>query len=321
MTKFSKTKPKPFRRHYNLKNWLTRHLQVSLSSLGRLYRNPFATLMTIAVIGIAMAMPTGLHTLVINVQTLNHSWEGGASISAFINTGLDEKAAASLAQEIASKPQVASSHFISRAESINEFRQFSGFAGALDVLDENPLPAVILVYPTQEYSVSEKTAELVQELSALPGIDLAQADLEWVKKLHGITQIVQRGALVLAFLLSAAVLLIIGNTIRLEILNRHAEIEINKMVGATDAFIRRPFLYDGFWYGLSGSFIAWLLIMLSFFLIDAPVARLAGLYESNYTLTSLSLSTSVLLLSAGALLGLGGSWIAVSRHLRQIEPD
>jgi len=310
-----------FRNHFSIGNWFSRHMQIMLASLGGLYRNPFSTLMTVSVIGIAMAMPTGLHTLITNVQNLNHNWDGGASISAFISTETTDKEAKQLAIKLARKPEIETTSFISRAESMEEFRRFSGFGSALETLDDNPLPAVILIYPTDEYSIAERTEELLNTIQSYPQVSIAQADLEWVKRLHGISKIVERGAFLLALLLSIAVLLIIGNTIRLEIQNRHAEIEINKIVGATNGFIRRPFLYDGFWYGLSGGIIAWLLISITFFFLSTPVANLAGLYESNYELTTLSAATSIILLFSGAFLGLLGSWIAVNKHLNAIKPE
>ena len=142
-----------------------------------------------------------------------------------------------------------------------------------------------------------------------------------VQRLHAITETARRGVLVLGALLALAVLLILGNTIRLEIQNRSSEIEIIKLVGATNAFIRRPFLYCGLWYGLFGGLIAWLLVSLSLWSLQGPIVRLAGLYHSDFALSVIHLQTLVVLLGVGALLGLAGSWISVGRHLQAIEPE
>ncbi|OQX46977.1 MAG: cell division protein, partial [Candidatus Sedimenticola endophacoides] len=170
------------------------------------------------------------------------------------------------------------------------------------------------------HSTPEAASALLDELQALDDVEFAQIDLQWVRRFHGITEIAQRTVLILGGLLGLAVLLVVGNTIRLEIENRRAEIEITKLIGGTNAFIRRPFLYSGLWYGLLGGLIAWLLVSLSLFLLESPVSQLAGLYESQFGLSGMGPGAFLLLLAGSALLGLLGSWIAVGRHLSAIEP-
>jgi len=152
-------------------------------------------------------------------------------------------------------------------------------------------------------------------------VELVQVDLEWVQRLQAMTGLLERAVLLLAVLFASAVLLVVGNTVRLEILNRREEIEIAKLVGATDAFIRRPFLYDGLWYGLLSGLMALGLLVTSLGLLAGPVEELAGLYQSAFRLHALPQAESLYLLTGGALLGLGGAWIAVGRHLRAIEPS
>ncbi|MCG8014049.1 MAG: ABC transporter permease, partial [Candidatus Thiodiazotropha weberae] len=192
---------------------------------------------------------------------------------------------------------------------------------ALQALDSNPLPNLLVIQPKVEYTTAETAEKLAQELRLLPEADIVQLDLQWVRRLQAITVIAQRAVVVLAALLSMAVLLIVGNTIRLEIQNRRTEIEITKLIGATNAFIRRPFLYTGFWYGLFGGLIAWFLVALSLILLSGPIAKLAQLYQSSFDLSSLDPITVLVLLSGSALLGLTGSWLAVGRHLSAIEPS
>ena len=161
---------------------------------------------------------------------------------------------------------------------------------------------------------------MTDSLSALPGVELAQLDVQWVKRLHAILQIIRRSVTALAALLSLAVLLVVGNTIRLDILNRRAEIEVTKLIGATDGFIRRPFLYGGIWYGLLGGILALALSGAALLLLREPVAQLSSLYASAFRLRMFDWRLAALVLGGGATLGWLGSWLAVGRHLKRIEP-
>lgn len=300
--------------------YLVRHAQVSLNSLGRLYRSPVASLMTAAVIGIALALPSGLYLLTANLQRLNTHWDGSANLSLFLHHAVTEKQARELESTLRKWPEIESLRLISPQQALAEFRELSGFGAALDVLDENPLPTVLAVKPARDHSDADSAALLLDRLRALPEVELAQLDLQWVRRFSAIIEIVRRSIWVMGALLGLAVLLIIGNTIRLEIQSRRDEIEITKLIGATDAFIRRPFLYSGIWYGLCGALLAGILIEVAFVQLDGPVRQLAGLYESGFALKTLSLGGTGVLLAGGATLGLLGAWLAVGRHLAAIEP-
>jgi cell division transport system permease protein len=277
--------------------------------------------MTSAVIAVALALPAGLHLLLGNLKQLSGGWDGAASISLFLRHEIDDRRAEALGRELEAWPQISGVRFVGRQQALEEFRELSGFGAALDALESNPLPALLVLEPAAEHRTPEPAQRLLQRLRELPETDIAQLDLQWVQRLHAITDMARRGVLVLASLLALAVLLILGNTIRLEIQNRHNEIEITRLVGATNAFIRRPFLYCGLWYGLFGGAIAWLLVTLSMWSLKGPVGRLAGLYHSDFALAVIHLQTLGVLLSAGTLLGLAGSWISVGRHLQAIEPE
>ncbi|PVV06609.1 MAG: cell division protein FtsX [gamma proteobacterium symbiont of Ctena orbiculata] len=302
------------------KIWLQRHAQVALASLGRLVNNHLASLMTCSVIGIALAMPVGLHVMLGNLQQVSGAWDSGASISVFLKQKVSDRQAASLAAKLRKHQRIEGVNLITREAALQEFQQLSGYADALEALDNNPLPAVLIVQPKADYTTAETAQLLLQELKLLPDAEIVQLDLQWVRRLQAITIIAQRAVVVLAALLGMAVLLIVGNTIRLEIQNRHAEIVITKLIGATNAFIRRPFLYTGFWYGLFGGLIAWLLIAIAITLLSGPIANLANLYESSFNLASFDFETILSLLLGSSLLGLAGAWLAVSRHLSAIEP-
>lgn len=304
-----------------LRVYLLRHMQVFFYSLGVLSRSPFATLMTTAVIGIALALPSGLHVVLQNAQQLSGGWDGAAQISLFLKRSVPNEEANRLARQLQKLPEVASVNYISRSEALQEFQRLSGFGDALEALKENPLPSVLVIHPTANASTPAATEKLLQRLQAYPPVDVAQLDMQWVKRLYVIMELVRRGVVVLAALLALAVLLVVGNTIRLAIQNRRDEIVVMKLIGGTDGFIRRPFLYTGFWYGLFGGVIAWLLVSLSLSILSDPVERLTGLYQSQFELSGLDFTTTGILLGTSILLGLAGSWLAVGRHLRDIEPS
>ena len=303
-----------------LGSYFISHLQSFFYSLGSMWRNPFSTFMTIAVIGIALALPSGLHVILKNVQGISTGWENAAQISLFLKTGVTEEKARNLRESLAAMPEIVSVKYLSPDDALNEFRQSSGFGDALNALDENPLPILLIVQPATEFTAPAQVGSLLDRLRGNSEVDMAQLDMEWIKRLYALMEIGKRGVLVLAALLALAVLLIVGNTIRLAIQNKRDEIEVQKLIGATDAFIRRPFLYSGIWHGFLGAIIAWLLVAISLWLLNGPVQRLSILYNSNFELGSLGLSASATLMMAGIMLGLLGAWAAVGKHLREIEP-
>lgn len=304
-----------------LQVYLLRHLQVALSSLGRLYRAPLASLMTSAVIGIALALPTGLYLLTGNLQRLSTYWDGSAGISLFLRRDISETQARRLGEKLKQWPEIDRVKLITADQALAEFRELSGFGDALDALDENPLPAVLALKPATGHTSADAAGRLLTRLRGLEAVDIAQLDLQWVERFNAMVELARKGIGLIALLLCMAVLLIVGNTIRLEIQNRRDEIEVTKLIGGTDAFIRRPFLYSGLWYGLSGALLAWLLVELAFWQLAGPVQQLAGLYQSDFALDAFSAAESLTLAGAGTLLGLLGSWLAVGRHLDDIEPS
>lgn len=304
-----------------MKNYLLRHAQVFFYVVGQLARTPLTSLMTTTVIGITLSLPSVLYVLIENVQSASRGWEGNASISLFLKNNVSLSAAENLSTRIRRIPGVAAVEHISREEALAEFKQLSGFGEALDALGKNPLPSVLVVHPMANGSDPVSLEKLLARLKQNNEVDLAQLDLEWVKRLHALLQIARRGVWVLAALLGLAVLLIIGNTIRLAILNRREEIVIIKLIGGTNAFIRRPFLYAGLLQGLLGGLTAWLLVSMSLWLIAGPVRDLANLYASSYWIQGLDLTATLGLLVLGGALGWLGSRLSVGHHLRQIEPS
>jgi cell division transport system permease protein len=305
-----------------LRSWLTRHLQTFFYTLGLLSRAPLASFLTAAVIGMALALPAGLYVLLGNVQDATRGWDGNNEASLFLKLEIGDREAETIADDVRDWPEVAAARVITRHQALEEFRQLSGFADVMDAFStDNPLPAVVVVEPAVEAGDAAAMEKLLGRRGELPQVDFAQFDLAWLKRLYAILRIVERGVLVLAVLLAAGVLLVVGNTMRLGIENRRQEIEIAKLFGATDAFIRRPFLYSGLLYGALGGVMAWLLVWVCFMLLGEPVQRLTALYSADYRLQGLDLWSSMVVLVGGALLGLLGSWLSVGRHLAAIEPS
>jgi len=304
-----------------LKNYILRHLQVMLFSLGQLWRQPLSTLMTIIVIGIALALPAGLYVLLDNIEEVSEQWDDATQISLFLQQDVFPDQAIQLNDQLSQWPQIAQTKYQSSSQSLEEFRHLSGLGTLLDSLPTNPLPAVIIVQPDEKDLRPDAIGSLLARLEALPEVEQAQLDMEWLQRLRSLNKTAQRGISILGLLLSLSVLLIIGNTIRLAILSRQSEIRVIKLVGGTDAFIRRPFLYTGFWYGVLGGIMAWLTLTFSLSLINGPVNELAKLYGSQFTLHWLSALLLLVLPMTGLILGVLGAWISVGRHLSAIEPS
>ena len=304
---------------HRLKHYLALHAQNLLGALGRMARQPVGSLMTIVVIAIALALPTGLRVLLNNAQILSGSWDGAIDFTVYLKLDVDTARAEELTRDVQAREDVTQTVFISRSEALAEFRAYSGFGEALDVLNENPLPHALIVRPASGDKADVEA--LAGALALMPETDFVQLDTAWVERLNGILDLARRVVDMATILLSLAVVLIIGNTIRLEINNRREEIQVVKLVGGSDGFIRRPFLYIGFFYGLAGAAMAALTVTLSLSLLASPTHALAQLYGSSFNLAGLTWLQTLLLLGSGALLGWAGAGVAAARHLRAIEPS
>ncbi|MGH8167164.1 MAG: permease-like cell division protein FtsX [Woeseiaceae bacterium] len=309
----------PAKRAGPLKTWLLRHVATSVGALGRLARQPFASLLTILVIAVTLALPAAMHVIIKNVQSLSSGWENALDFSLYLKSGTSIEDATRLADIIGKRADVEEVTLISSEQGLAEFKAQSGFGAALDHLTENPLPHTIVIRPGSG-NTEQSIALMHEELANLPETDFVQADTEWVERFHAILDILQRAIAIGSGLLGAAIVVIIGNTIRLDIQNRREEIEVTKLIGASNAFVRRPFLYSGLWYGLGGGLLALALVAYGMFALEEPAARLAGLYNSSFSLLSLTLTESLAIVGTGVLLGLAGSWLAAARHMRRIEP-
>lgn len=302
-----------------MRAYLESHKASLLDSLKRMAGQPIGSFLTCLVMGIALSLPMGLSLLLDNIERLGGSWQRAAQISLFLELKADEAQGRVLSQRIEKMDDVAEVEWISREQALEELQQQSGIGEALKELPDNPLPGVILVTPREVDKA--RLDGLRQRLAELPGVAQAQLDLGWVERLSAILKLGQRFVFGLTLLLVAALLLVIGNTIKLSIENRRAEIEVIKLVGGTDAYVRRPFLYSGAFYGLGAGILAWGVLAFGLDWLNEAVLRLAGLYGSNFSLGGVPVSEGVSLILGAVLLGYIGAWLAVARHLRELAPN
>jgi cell division transport system permease protein len=275
--------------------------------------------MTVAVIGITLSLPGGFYLFLKNINAMSGDFRSTTQITLYLDIKLSEQKARALERAISKTGNVASTEFISRQASLQAFRETSGFGRSIDTLSNNPLPHTIIVEPVSSADTFA-VKNLLNALQAMTEVKIAKLDTEWLERLYTILEIAKRSVVIVTILFSIAVLLVIGNTIRLDIQNRRQEIIVTKLIGATNAFIRRPFLYGGIWYGLLGGLMSWLIVEIGYLAIAGPLNRLNLLYQADLVLITFTFQDFIILVSSSTLLGLTGSWIAVARHLNQIEP-
>ncbi|GGD59343.1 permease-like cell division protein FtsX [Lacimicrobium alkaliphilum] len=296
------------------------HIRQALASLGELWRSPGASMMTIAVLGLSITLPSTLYILLKNTEKVSAGWEQASEITLFLHQNTQPGDIRQLTTRLSLWPEVESLKHIDKAEALNEFKQLSGFGDALNYLEENPLPDVILVTPDSKNTSPTAAGKLLEKLQKEREVELGQLDIQWLERLHGLVDIAKELVSVVAMLLFIAVALIIGNTIRLNILNKRDEILVLKLVGATDAFIQRPFMYTGFWYGLLGGLLAWFTTWLLLWWMSDSIGRVTQLYQTQFELTGLQGESLLGMLGLSVFLGLAGSLLSVHKHIRAIEP-
>lgn len=314
----AKSAPSPLREQ--AESYLSHHRRVARDSAQRLWQAPIASMMTWTVMGVALALPVALMLLLASLEGVSAGWESSARVTAYLNDSISIEEAQALKVTVSDDSRVAEVELIDRDTALAEFRDSSGLEDALDYLNENPLPHTLLVTPSESSRTADGVEMLLTVIEGLDGVERVQVDLGWLQRLNAMTDLLGRAVWVLALLLAAAVVLVIGNTVRLAIENRRDEILVAKLVGGTDAFVRRPFLYTGAWFGLGGGIVAWLLLQISLWWLSGPVERLAGLYRSEFSLNGLTFDGALALIIAAMLLGWLGAWVAVKRHLDDIEP-
>jgi cell division transport system permease protein len=297
------------------------HVRQALSSLGELWRQPVASLMTIGVLGLSITLPSTLYIMVKNTEKITAGWDQASEISLFLKPDISANRSQQLVARLNTWQEIESVVYIPADDALKEFQHLSGLGDAIAYLEKNPLPDVVLVTPTEKNGSPSAARALLDKLRQQREVDIGKLDIEWLERLYAVIAIASDLVMLIGVLLFIAVVLIIGNTIRLNILNKYDEIVVMKLVGATDAFIHRPFLYTGFWYGLLGGLMAWFAVIIILWWMDSSIATFAAMYQKEFNITGLTGSALFTMLGLSVLLGLLGSLISVQRHVRQIEPQ
>jgi len=302
--------------------WGRRQLYSFFSSLGTLLNHRVGTLMTVLVLGIAMALPLGLYMAVSNLRALDLQQEEWGAITVFLRSEAAEEQAVSLARLINQDLQ-ASAETISPEQGMEQFREASGFGQALELFDDNPLPWVLLVTPgpTDGSDLEEAVADLEAWLQNRAEVELVQVDFKWLQRLSGLLRLGEALVSVLTAVFSLAVIVVVANTIRMDVASRSEEIQVLSLVGAGNSFIRQPFLYSGFWYGFLGAWVALALFNLCLYYLRQPLEQLLDAYGNRFVVQNLDGSAVFLIVFTGGVLGFFGAWLSVQRHLRQISDN
>ena len=298
--------------------WLSHHSHALVLALKRLAGAPIGSLLSIIVIGIAFSLPAGIYMLLENLQAFSGQISGAPQLSLFLKLDASIDEVEQIESRLKQHPKIASFEFVSKESALEQFKQGSELADVVDTLEQNPLPDAFLI---NARSLSPGALEeLRAELQSWTKVEHVQLDSAWAKRLDSLLKLGRLAVLMLAALLSFALVAVTFNTIRLQILTKRDEIEVSKLIGATNGFIRRPFLYFGAMQGMAGGVAAWLILFFGIHLIDDELMGLMQLYEIDLRLYHLSYEDSLGLLLFSACLGWAGAWLSVANHLWQIEP-
>lgn len=296
-----------------IKGLLSLHVDGAIDALTRMRTQPLNTLMSLMVVAIALVLPTLLYIGGQNVAQFGGSLADTNRISFYLHTDISPTQIESLRAEMAEDPLVERVEFISTSQAAADFALWSGLGNIVETLENNPLPASLVVHPLDTRAAT--AIQLRQTFADKEGVSRATLDQAWVERLESLLSLVDRIVLALIAVLSMAVLFITGNAIRTHIASREAEIRVMALMGATRAFIARPFLYSGACQGLAGAMLAWVFVQLLLLLFQQPAQQLLAFYGEQYQFKGLDLRTSLVLLAGGLLLGWAGAWLSVSRHM------
>jgi cell division transport system permease protein len=301
-----------------MRAWFWHHLDAFRVTLARLVRTPVAMLLNVGVIGIALALPVGLYVALVNLQGFAHTLASDPQLSLFLALDAGRADTEKIAARLKNHAGVREARYVPREQALKELKASTGLADVVDSLPQNPLPDAFVVLPRD--SQPRALEQLRDEVRGWPKVTHVQLDTAWARRLEAGLKLARLAAGLLATMFAFALVAVTFNTIRLQILTRREEIEVSKLIGATDPFIRRPFLYFGALQGLAGGIAAWAIVWVSVWLLNGALAELAQLYASRFELRHLSPEDSLSLLAFSAGLGWFGSWLSVNQHLAAIEP-
>jgi len=290
-------------------------------SLSDMWRQPLATLLTVMVIAISLTLPSVCYMVWKNVSHAADQWYPAPQLTVYLNKTLDDSAAENVIAKLKQEDGIDKVNYLSRDEAMGEFRNWSGFGGALDMLEQNPLPAVAIITPKLNFQSSDTMQTLRDRVAAVDGVDEVRMDDSWFARLAALTGLVGQVAAMIGVLMIVAVFLVIGNSVRLSIFARRDTINVQKLIGATDGFILRPFLYGGALLGFAGALLSLLLSEVLVLRLESVVTQVASVFGTTFTLSGLSWDESLLLLLIAAMIGWIAAWLATVQHLRRFTPQ
>ncbi|MGT0149738.1 permease-like cell division protein FtsX [Vibrio metschnikovii] len=283
-----------------------------------LWQRPLGNLLTLAVISMALALPASLYLLTKNIASVAVNVTSPSQVSVYLQQGTPESRVMILKDQLESRPDIALVDYISPQQGLAELSQYAGFDQAISLLDEYALPGVLVITPSVEDN--QQIKRLAEEARQQANVTDVRLDEDWLARLDAIRHLAMIIVVSLSILMLSSIFLIIGNTLRFNVQANKDEIQTMKLIGATDSYILRPYLYSGMWLGLLGSLSAWLLTALVTIILNGAVAELATLYDSRFRLIGLNWDESLLLLMLGTLLGCLAARLSAQRHLKEIEP-
>ena len=301
-----------------LLQFFRRHAACCHAEAARLLRHPLGSLMTVAAIGLALALPAGLSAALSNAEGLAEAWGEARSFSIYLKGGTSVAVAEQLAEDLERNPVVQAVRRISPAEALAIMEGRSEFAGALKTIDDNPLPWTLVVTPAPAAADTEFLA-LKTTVATLGEVDEVVADTEWLERLGALLTLAGQAMLLVLSMVLVALVVIIGNTIRLEVQKQRDALEVLALLGASRGYMRRPFLYQGFWYGLGGGLVALGLVRLGLWILGGSFSDLMALYDSERVLSGAGWRRELLIPGLGVLTGWLGAWRAVTGQMRTLD--
>lgn len=301
--------------------FLFRHIQVFIRSCQDLLSQPLATLANVLTIGIALSLPTIGYGLIKSVESLSFAFENKPHINIYISPQASSIDIDSIIAELNFTDGIASKKVISQAEALTAFEQTTGIRDILKSLPENPLPTTIVINPEDNYLDTRQLLNLKETIEKIDGIDEVQINQVWLERMRTLISFAENIVFIIVILVSTAIVFTLANTVRLMITNRQDEIMVGKLVGATDSFVRRPFLYIGSLYGMLGGITAYLIYLFCFYHLQQPIKELAASYQTTFTLYQLNWQQCCLLIGCSSFLGWLAARFSVATHLQQIKPQ
>ncbi|WP_017349662.1 permease-like cell division protein FtsX [Pantoea sp. A4] len=290
-------------------------------TLSDMWRQPLATLLTVMVIAISLTLPSVCYMVWKNVSQAAEQWYPAPQLTVYLSKTLDDDAAENVANQLKQLDGVDNVNYLTREEALNEFRNWSGFGGSMDMLEQNPLPAVAIITPKLNFQNENTLNSLRDRVSKVQGVDEVRMDDSWFARLAALTGLVGQVASMIGLLMIVAVFLVIGNSVRLSIFARRDTINVQKLIGATDGFILRPFLYGGALLGFSGAVLSLILSEVLVLRLQSVVAHVAAVFGTTFSLDGFSWDEALLLLLIAAIIGWVAAWLATVQHLRRFTPQ